>query len=210
MLGVGLCTGTGAVDRMTDRHDWKHDLPATSLADGNNFIPASYRWLYAMRPSLSVQYIISLLPFTSTTSHLFGDLLWRRWMMSLTHHISVPRLLAPRIVYYPVLFTTMEMVMQVMAVFGSSSTKHRCPEWMHFYGTRMHSNRMRTVHCSSRLRGGGGYLRGVSAGGRVSVSGGGGVSARGWCLPHTPSPLWMEWLIDRCKNITLPQLHCGQ
>ena len=23
-------------------------------------------------------------------------------------------------------------------------------------------------------------------------------------------PLWTEWLIDRCKNITLPQLRCGQ
>ena len=136
-----------------------------------------------MRPPLSVQYIISYLPFTSTTSHLFGDLLWRRLMMSLTHHISVPRLLAPRIVYYPVLFTTMEIVMQVMAVFGSSSPKHRCPEWMHFYGTRMHSSRMRTVRCSSRLLGGGLPSWGCLPQGGVCQGGG---------VCQTPL-LWCEW-----------------
>ena len=33
------------------------------------------------------------------------------------------------------------------------------------------------------------------------------VSAQG-CLPDTPP--WTEWLTDRCKNITLPQLYCGR
>ena len=57
------------------------------------------------------------------------------------------------------------------------------------------------------------------AGGGVCIPtcSGQGVSARGWCLPGggvcaggcitacTP-PLWTEWLTDRCKNITFPQL----
>ena len=41
---------------------------------------------------------------------------------------------------------------------------------------------------------------GVSAGGGVCSV----VSAR-----H-PLPPWTEWLTDRCKNITLPQLRCGR
>ena len=48
--------------------------------------------------------------------------------------------------------------------------------------TRMHSSRMCTVRCSGRLRGG-----------RVSA---GDVSARGVYNP----------LVNRCKNITFPQL----
>ena len=44
----------------------------------------------------------------------------------------------------------------------------------------------------------------------------GGVCARGWPprgvypsihLGRHPPPLWTEWLTDRCKNITFPQLH---
>ena len=27
---------------------------------------------------------------------------------------------------------------------------------------------------------------------------------------QTPPPPWTEWLTDRCKNITLPQLRCGR
>ena len=55
----------------------------------------------------------------------------------------------------------------------------------------------------------GGVCRGVSAQKGMGVSAWGGVSAQ-WCLPDTPSPLWTEWLSDRCKNTTLPQLRCGR
>ena len=69
---------------------------------------------------------------------------------------------------------------------------------------RMHSSRMRTVRSSSRLLWGGGVCPVV-----------GGVSQH--ALEQTPAPLWTEWLTDRCKNITFPQLrlrtvisiHCG-
>ena len=63
--------------------------------------------------------------------------------------------------------------------------------------TRMHSSRMHTVRCS-------GY-GGVSqhALGRWGVCPGRG------CLPSVcwdTSPLWTEWLTDRCENIIFPQL----
>ena len=65
----------------------------------------------------------------------------------------------------------------------------------------MHSSRMRTVHCSSRLLGGpvcpwGCLPRGVFAEG-------------GSCIPACTEegpPMWTEWLTDGCKNITFPQL----
>ena len=73
---------------------------------------------------------------------------------------------------------------------------------------------------------GGACLGGVYQG---VVSAGEGSVCQGWCLPRgsaigcmlggvadTPPrdqrqtpPLWIEWLTDRCKNITLPQLRCG-
>ena len=50
---------------------------------------------------------------------------------------------------------------------------------------------MRTLRCSSRWWGGGGGLPGgISS-----------VHAR-----IQPPPLWTEWLTNRCKNITFPQL----
>ena len=87
--------------------------------------------------------------------------------------------------------------------------------------TRMHSSRMRTVHCSGHL-GGGGLPRWVSAWGGVSaqgdlllwtefLSGGGCLTGGGsaWgCLPggvHLPL-LWTEFLTHACENITFPQL----
>ena len=50
---------------------------------------------------------------------------------------------------------------------------------------------------------GGGLCPGVSlSGGAMSR----GVSVRGGKSLWPPSPLWTEWLTDRCKNITFPQL----
>ena len=60
--------------------------------------------------------------------------------------------------------------------------------------TRIHSSRIRTVRCRGRLLGG-------------SVCPGE-CLPRG-CLPKevcVHRPLWTEWLTDRCKNITFPQL----
>ena len=37
-----------------------------------------------------------------------------------------------------------------------------------------------------------------------------GVSGQGVPMGVADTPLWTEWLIDRCKNITLPQLRCGR
>ena len=75
--------------------------------------------------------------------------------------------------------------------------------------TRMHSSRMRTVRCSSRLLWGvcpgGVSAQGVSTQG---VSDWGGMSARG-CLPDTPPPP-VDRMADACENITLPQLRCGR
>ena len=75
----------------------------------------------------------------------------------------------------------------------------------------MHSSRMRTVLYSSRLAGGvsswgvsaqGVSAWGLSAQGDVSAQGGGCLP--GGCLPDTPMT---HRMIDRCKNITLPQHH---
>ena len=89
-----------------------------------------------------------------------------------------------------------------------------------FEKTRMHSSRMRTVRCSSRLRGGGGgcLLGGVCLLGEVSACRGG-VCLPGGCLPargvvclggvclpggvHLPPPRGQT---DTCENITFPQL----
>ena len=77
---------------------------------------------------------------------------------------------------------------------------------------------MHTVHCSSRLQGGGGgsaqrgLTRGVSSSWGVSSAWGylhRGVSAQvvsGGCLPH---PL-VNRITDACEDITLPQLRCGR
>ena len=59
--------------------------------------------------------------------------------------------------------------------------------FLKYWSTRKHSSRMRTV----RLLGGG-----------VSLPGGVYPSMH-W---GRPPPLWTEWLTDRCKNITFPQL----
>ena len=68
------------------------------------------------------------------------------------------------------------------------------------YQTRMHSSRMRTVRFSGR--------RGGLASGQEGCLPGG--VCPGGCLPggrgFTPPLLWTEWLTDRCKNITFPQL----
>ena len=92
--------------------------------------------------------------------------------------------------------------------------------------TRMHSSRMRTVRCRSRLLWGGVCL-GVSAQGGVGpeVSASGvsaqgvsaqgvsaqGVSAQG-CLPK--GGIWqtppVNRMTDACENITLPHLRCGR
>ena len=59
----------------------------------------------------------------------------------------------------------------------------------------MHSSRMRTVRCSGRLMvGGGGCLPG------------GGWSVQGGVYPGGVSPP-VNRITDRCKNITLPQVH---
>ena len=68
----------------------------------------------------------------------------------------------------------------------------RCVRSQRLIKTRMHSSRMRTVRCSSRLLGEGV----VSA--RGCLPGGGGYLPRGvcpgGCLPHTSSPTpWTEW-----------------
>ena len=55
--------------------------------------------------------------------------------------------------------------------------------------TRMHSSRMRTVRCSSRLLGE--------------------VSAQVHAGIHTHTPP-VDRMTDRCKNIALPQLCCGR
>ena len=99
--------------------------------------------------------------------------------------------------------------------------------------TRMHPSRMRTVHSSSHVyrsmhwaggvsisactgRGGvclhrGGVCQEGSAQGGVCL---GGVSAQGGLYPsmHWGSPPPVDRMTDRCKNITLPQLHvrCGR
>ena len=74
--------------------------------------------------------------------------------------------------------------------------------------TRMHSSRMRTVRCSSRMPGGclprgakvypSGCLPMGCLPTGVSASGGGG------CTP--PLPPWTEFLTHGCENITFPQL----
>ena len=67
--------------------------------------------------------------------------------------------------------------------------------------TRMHSSRMRTVRCSSRLLGGGGLsaCHGVCPGGcRVCLPEGGLPAGEGGCLPRG--------LPARCEIITIPQL----
>ena len=67
----------------------------------------------------------------------------------------------------------------------------------------MHSSRVGTVRCSSRL------LRGVSEQGWGFCPGGGlsrGLSAWwGGVSARLPS---MNRMTDACENITLPQLHC--
>ena len=66
--------------------------------------------------------------------------------------------------------------------------------------TWMHSSTMRAIRCSDGLLVGGG-------GGCLPKRG---VSAEGVCIPACTEadtlPLWTEWLTDRCKNITFPQL----
>ena len=77
----------------------------------------------------------------------------------------------------------------------------------------MHSSRMRTVRCSSRLLGEGVCLLGGcrKTGGVCSAQG---VSAGGgWCLPGGgclprgvyTSLLWTKFLTHACENITFPQ-----
>ena len=67
---------------------------------------------------------------------------------------------------------------------------------MKLFRTRMHSSRMYTARFSGRLRWGGVCLWGTSALGCTPPA---------YCmLGYTP--LWTEWLTDRCKNITFPQL----
>ena len=61
--------------------------------------------------------------------------------------------------------------------------------------TRMHSSRMRTVRSSSRLLGGGVCPEGVCPGVVVYPS-----------MHWGRHPPRTEWLTDRCKNITFPQL----
>ena len=71
----------------------------------------------------------------------------------------------------------------------------------------MHSSRMRTVRCSSRLPG-------LSVQGGVCPGGvcpGWGVVCSGGCLPqcmlgHTSPPLWTEFLTRACEDITFPKL----
>ena len=73
---------------------------------------------------------------------------------------------------------------------------------------RMHSSRMRTVRCSSRLLGGGVSDQGVSDWG-VSAQRAvcpGGVCREG-LLPDIPP---VNRIADACENITLPQLRCGR
>ena len=78
------------------------------------------------------------------------------------------------------------------------------------YETRMHSSRMRTVRSSSRLLGG--VCQGGVSQHALGQTPPGGVP--GGCLPRgciaactrTDTSLWTEWLTDRCKNITFPQL----
>ena len=77
-----------------------------------------------------------------------------------------------------------------------------------YFGTRMHSSRMRTIRCSSRLGGGlprEGVCLGVSALGMSAL--GGVCLGQGCLLPH---PLPVNKITDTCENITLPQLHCGR
>ena len=98
--------------------------------------------------------------------------------------------------------------------------------------TRMHPSRMRTVHSSSHVyrsmhwaggvsisactgRGGclhrGGVCQEGSAQGGVCL--GGGCLPRGVCIPAcTGAAPPVDRMTDRCKNITLPQLHvrCGR
>ena len=62
------------------------------------------------------------------------------------------------------------------------------------YETRMHSSRMRTVRSSSRLLGGGVCPDGCLARGCIAA------------CTRIDTPLWTEWLTDRCKNIAFPQL----
>ena len=84
----------------------------------------------------------------------------------------------------------------------------------------MHSSRMRTAHCSSRLGGGGGiFLKGCLPRGDVCLGAGclpnGGVCL-GRHLPQTQkqtppwtqrqTPLPVNRITDRCENIAFPQL----
>ena len=64
----------------------------------------------------------------------------------------------------------------------------------HIFETRMHSSRMRTVRCSSRLLGGGGEVSASQEEGRVCLPAGG-------CTPLPPCGQ-----TDTCENITFPQL----
>ena len=94
----------------------------------------------------------------------------------------------------------------------------------HKQKTRMHSSRMRTVHCSSHVPGRGVSAQGVCLSRGVCVClprgdvcpggvcpGGclpGGCVCLGGCLPGgcTPPPLWTEFLTHACENITFPKL----
>ena len=64
---------------------------------------------------------------------------------------------------------------------------------------KKHSSRMRTVRSSSRLPGGGGCPPE-------------GCLPRGCVSQHArrQTPLWTEWLTDRCKNITFPSFADGK
>ena len=79
----------------------------------------------------------------------------------------------------------------------------------------MHSSRMCTVCCSGTVPGGRVlFAQGVSAQGGISgVCLGGCPVSAGGCLPRGVSarhiPI-VNKITDRCKNITLPQLGCGQ
>ena len=63
--------------------------------------------------------------------------------------------------------------------------------------TSMYSSRMHTVRLLTISQ---------HALGKGEVSAQGGIPLG----PEADTSLWTEWLTDRCKNITLPQLHCGR
>ena len=83
-----------------------------------------------------------------------------------------------------------------------------CPKLRLRAVIRMYSSRMHTICCSNHLHGGGCLPRSVFPGVCVSSWGWRGVCPGGclhWgCLPGGCLPR----IIDRCKNITFPQL-CG-